>query len=159
MTPEDYEDLIKSARKNSPFTVTQIKSPDIIDFKNWWSSNYKKTCTSFRENNAKTETFAISNYRQFSYDGYVTTYIGGFISFTFKLLKQNKENPVLPTDKRYSFNQPVPINKKKVDDIKKVMQYIIGENLEFYYHVTSWCTTNAEENNQTFGSDFLLFNK
>lgn len=151
-TPEDYDEMIKSARKTSPFTVHQVQSSDIINFKNWWPVSYKKTCTSVRANrsNTRTETFTISNYRQFLYDsntpGYVITweYIDGLSSFTFKLLKQNKENPALPTEKVYT--TPVPINQKKIDDIKKVMQYITGENLEFYYHVTSWCTTDAEEN-------------
>nr|CAI5867040.1 unnamed protein product [Callosobruchus analis] len=65
-----------------------------------------------------TETFTILKYRQFVYDssspGYVTTYeyIGGSISYTFKLLKQNKPSPALPEVRAYQ--EPVPINHKKV---------------------------------------------
>jgi hypothetical protein len=93
------------------------------------------------------DNFAISSYRQFVYDssnpGYVTTYeyIDGLVSHSFKLLKQNKRSPSLPTGRAYK--EPVPINQNKVNDVKKVMQYITGEVLEFYYYVTSWKTTNS----------------
>jgi hypothetical protein len=69
------------------------------------------------------------------------TYIDGLVSHSFKLLKQNKRSPSLPTGRAYK--EPVPINQNKVNDVKKVMQYITGEVLEFYYYVTSWKTTNS----------------
>lgn len=122
-----------------------------MDFKNWWPSSYKKTCSAIRSQRVGPENFSISKYRQFLYDsdipGYVTTweYIDGLVSFTFKLLKQNKISPALPSIKAYK--EPPPINKKKIDDIKKVMQYISGETLEFYYYITSWHTTDAEDEN------------
>lgn len=147
--PEEYEEMIISSRKKQPFTVKQIRHNDIIDFKNWWPADYKKTCSTLvRGDNPRKENFAVSNYRQFLYDsstpGYVTTWehIDGFLSHTFKLLKQHKESPPLPNNVAYS--EPVPINEKKVADIKKVMSYITGEKLEFYYHITSWITTSAE---------------
>lgn len=93
--------------------------------------------------------FTVSNYRQFIYGcsspGYVNTYkfIDGLICHTFKLLKQNKQSPVLPTKRAYE--EPVPINDKKISDIKKVMQYITGETLKFYYYVTSWKNSEAEK--------------
>lgn len=34
------------------------------------------------------------------------------------------------------------MKKKKITDIKKVMQYVSGEALEFYYHIISWKTTD-----------------
>lgn len=103
--PEEYEDIIKSARQKLPFSVKKIQHGDILDFKNWWSSCYKKSCTAVRANLGVKETFSISNYRQFLYDsdtpGYVTTweYIGGLITFTFKLLKQNKKKPFFANSK------------------------------------------------------------
>lgn len=145
--PEEYEDLILTSRKRQPFTVKQIRYTDVIDFKNWWTDYYKKTCST-RGTGPNKETFAVSNYRQFLYEssnpGYVKTweYIDGLNSHTFKLLKEHKNSPPLPNSKAYK--EPVPINEKKILDIKKVMTYTHGEVLEFYYHITSWKTTNAE---------------
>ncbi|CAH2010321.1 unnamed protein product [Acanthoscelides obtectus] len=140
--PEEYQEMIVSCRKNNPFTFKEITYKDIIDFKNWWPSSYKKTASSIPKPGDTTQAFTVSKYRRFVYDssspGYVTTYeyIDGFISYTFKLLKQNKPSPPLPEIRAYQ--EPVSINHKKITDIKKVMKYIIGETLEFYYHVTSW---------------------
>lgn len=147
--PEEYQEIILSSRKKQPFTVKLIRHNDIIDFKKWWPTDYKKTCSILVSgDNTRKENFAVSNYRQFLYDsstpGYVTTwnYINGFLSYTFKLLKQHKESPSLPTAGAYK--DPLPINEKKVEDIKKVMQYMTGEMLEFFYHITSCNTTTAE---------------
>lgn len=77
--------------------------------------------------------------------GYVTTYayIDSFLSYTFKLLKQNKPSHDLPNE--YVYSEPLPIYHKKIADIKKVMQYITDETLEFNYHITSWKGSNADE--------------
>ncbi|KAB0805404.1 hypothetical protein PPYR_02374 [Photinus pyralis] len=98
--PEEYEEMIISSRQKQPFTVKQIRYNDIIDFKNWWPADYKKTCSILiRGPTPRKETFAVSNYRQFLYEsstpGYVTTweFIGGLKSHTFKLLKQHKNSP------------------------------------------------------------------
>lgn len=142
--PEEYEQMIVECRKQKPFLVKTISNHDIVDYKNWWPRYYKKTCKS----GDKLDTFSVSKYRQFVYDsttpGYVTAseFIDSFVAHTFKLLKSNV-NPILPTKRVY--NEPVPINNKKIQDLKKILQYISGEQLEFYYHVTSWTTTSAEE--------------
>ncbi|CAH2009643.1 unnamed protein product [Acanthoscelides obtectus] len=62
----------------------------------------------------------------------------GLHSHTFKILKEHKQSPPLPNDRAYK--EPIPINEKKILDIKKVMCH----TLEFYYHITSWKTTNME---------------
>nr|CAI5839912.1 unnamed protein product [Callosobruchus analis] len=40
--PEEYQEMIVSCRKNNPFTFKEITYKDIIDFKNWRPSSYKK---------------------------------------------------------------------------------------------------------------------
>lgn len=52
-------------------------------------------------------------------------------------------NPQLPTLKAYQ--EPVAINEAKIADIKKVIQYMSGENLEFYYHIISWKVTKKSD--------------
>lgn len=143
--PEEYQAMIKDSRKNMPFTIHIISYKDIIDFKNWWSSFYKKTCRNV--SNKETGNFSISKYMQFIYDasypGYVKCldFIDGATSYSFKLLKQN-QNPDIPTNKAYP--GPLAINFKKMNDIKQIMKYVEGEQLEFYYHITSWPTTNRD---------------
>lgn len=144
--PEEYEEIISSCRKNKPFAYQQIRYSDILDFKRWWPEFYKKIATATTSG----EKFAISNYGQFVYDlpGYVKTskYIGGLVSDSFKLLKQNKNSPALPTGRAYT--EPIPINSKKINDVKKVMKYVSGEMLEFYYHIISWPTTTKEDDRE-----------
>ncbi|KAK9678973.1 hypothetical protein QE152_g40390 [Popillia japonica] len=50
--------------------------------------------------------------------------------------------PKLPNVKLYS--EPVPINEHNIKDLKKILQYITGEDLEFWYHNVSWKTTSCE---------------
>lgn len=141
--PEEYEAMIKDSRKKMPFVVHIISHNDIVDFKTWWPTFFKKTCTNLF--NREKENFTISKYMQFVYDvshpGYVKCldFIDGVSSYTFKLLKQN-QNPEIPSNKAYS--GPVPINVKKMNDIRQILKYVEGEQLEFYYHISSWPTTN-----------------
>lgn len=138
--PEEYETMISTCIKTKPFTVSTFTYNDILDFNNWWPNFYKKTSKSVEQK----RNFAVSQYRQFTYcsetPGYVTThdFIQGIISHTFKLVKPNV-NPEFPSLKAYQ--EPVPINEAKIEDIKKVIQYISGEDLEFYYHIISWKVT------------------
>lgn len=146
--PEEYEAMIKSSRKKVPFTITVVSHKDVVNFKNWWPQFFKKTCKVVI--NKTTENFTISKYMQFVYDsslpGYVKCcdFIDGAISYTFKLLKQNLR-PNIPSDNAYL--EPLPINAKKIKDVKQVMKYIEGEQLEFYYHIISWPTTNMDDGN------------
>nr|CAI5850995.1 unnamed protein product [Callosobruchus analis] len=142
--PEDYEQMILSSRKVFPFTLTTIRYEDIIDFKNWWPHYYKKTTKSADEHRAN---FTISQYSQFTYTsdtpGYVTTsdFIGGFLSHTFYLIKPNM-NPQIPIEKAYQ--EAVPINTKKIADLKQLLPYFFDETLEFYYHIISWKVKNED---------------
>lgn len=145
--PEEYQQMIKESRKKLPFTVNSVSYNDIIDFKSWWPNFFKKSSKSIDPKSR--DTFAVSQYKQFSYScdtpGYVTVYefIGGLRSQIFKLVKPNVD-PILPNTLVYS--EPVPINNKKIVDIKNILQYIPpGETLGFYYHIVSWKTCNKED--------------
>ncbi|KAK9702452.1 hypothetical protein QE152_g29942 [Popillia japonica] len=95
----------QDSRKKVPFTIKTVSFKDILDFKNWWPSCYKKTCRAV--NNGHQDNFAVSKYMQFVYDaslpGYVKCfdYIDGLSSYIFKLIKPN-HSPELPTNKAYS---------------------------------------------------------
>lgn len=105
----------------------------------------KKTCCICGTNPRK-QIFAVSTTSSYTTatPGYVTTweYVDGFVSDTFKLLKEHKESP--PLSIGVAYKESVLMNEKKMADIKKIMASVTGEQLEFYYHVISWNTTNAD---------------
>jgi len=72
----------------------------------------------------------------------VKTFINGLGSSTFTLRKTNL-SPDLPTTKAYNTGK-VPINKKKIDDLKKLSEYTTDYS-DFYNNILSWPTSAQEE--------------
>ncbi|CAG9784775.1 unnamed protein product [Diatraea saccharalis] len=101
-TPDVYNDMISTAKKTG-FSVTNITSEDILDFKKTWPLYYKKTSKSVD----KASTFTISKYRHLTYSashkGYLTAreYIDGLVKHHF-LLQKNNVHPALPENKAYT---------------------------------------------------------
>ena len=91
----------------------------------------------------------ISKCRQLKYTsdnkGYVTVseFIGGVTSEVFKLLKVNVNDFNFPSDKVYDGS--VGINKKKVNDVMKIIKHIPEEYRELYNSILSWKTKDGEE--------------
>lgn len=141
-TPNEYNLMISTAKKTG-FVVTNVKSEDILDFKNSWPQFYKKTCKSID----KATTYLISKYRHLEYSsnnkGYLVAheYIDGLAKYIFLLQKPNTR-PELPSTKAY--NNKVPINTKKMDDIRKIVQYVPDDKKHFYEDVLTWPTTATE---------------
>nr|CAH7724495.1 unnamed protein product [Callosobruchus chinensis] len=120
--------MILTSSKKQPFTVKQFRYNDIIDFKNWWLDFYKESCSTLnRSVGSHRQTFAVSNFKQVLYESssprYVKTWgnINGLHSDTFKLLKKHKKAHLSPIMERTKI---LPINEKKISDIKKVMPHI-----------------------------------
>lgn len=140
--PNEYNTLILAA-KSRGFSVEPITANDIFDFKNSWQKYYKKTCKSLD----KETSFKISQYRSFEYNsshkGYLTCseYINGFIKATF-LLQKPSTHPEITETKAYA--SKIPINEKKMNDIRKIMPYIPDELKNFYDVILSWPTTTSE---------------
>ena len=44
-TPQEYADLIVKASKVGRFSIHQVRTDEIISFKDWWPRSYKKTPT------------------------------------------------------------------------------------------------------------------
>lgn len=89
----------------------------------------------------------ISKYRYLEYSsshkGYLTAseYIDGLVKYRF-LLQKTGVHPVLPTTKAY--RQKIPINQKKMEYIRKIIQYIPDDKKEFYESILTWPTTSSE---------------
>lgn len=141
--PEEYNLMISTA-KTRGFSVTTITSDDIFDFKHTWQNYYKKTCKSVD----KSCTFMISKYKYLEYcsshRGYVTAseHINGLLKHMF-LLQKNRVTPSLPTTRAYT--EKIPINQKKMEDVRKIIQYIPEDKKEFYENILTWPTTTTSD--------------
>lgn len=109
-TPDEYGELMLKASVSGRFTIYHLTSDDVLSFKHWWPTSYKKTTnsaeTSGREvPRERKQPFKVSSYKQFLYSKdtqgqvEVKAFIGGFSS-TFTLLKTDSP-PELPSEKAY----------------------------------------------------------
>ncbi|KAL4152920.1 hypothetical protein QTP88_000753 [Uroleucon formosanum] len=116
-------------------------------------SSYKKTVNSdetLRRGIHKDDriSFKISSYKHFIFrhrlPGKVEakTFINGLFSSMFTFRKTN-QSPDLPTNKAYPTGK-VPINKKKIDDLKKLSEYTTDYS-DFYNIILSWPISTQEE--------------
>lgn len=135
-TPEEYETLIRSSSQKNNFRVISLETEDILNFKSWWPNHYKRNATSLCSYGSKTKVkFQMSMYSHFTFHcnspGIIEarTSIDDHSAVQFSLLKGGC-NADLPDQKAYS--EPVPINRKKLDDLKKVLHYIPEEHKPFY---------------------------
>ncbi|CAG9782306.1 unnamed protein product [Diatraea saccharalis] len=151
-TPEEYENIIVASSYFSKISVFKVTTQMVIDFKTWWTRLYKKNCISIQSLGKKVPkdkkvNFNVSLFQQFYYDssnpGVVQTreYIDGFLKFDFKLAI-GRENVLLPTAQAYG--DKVPINIKKIEDIKKVMKHISTEFSTFYNDIINWPAKSSE---------------
>lgn len=131
----------------------KVQTNEILDFKTWWPRFYKKNTISdetsgrgiSKENRI---SFKISTFKHFIYTAgklEVKFFIYGLISSTFSLKKTNRP-PELPTTRAYPAGRvPLPINKKKLEDVEKLIQYV-AEHEDFYQTILSWPTSEVQLN-------------
>ncbi|XP_054287369.1 uncharacterized protein LOC129003147 [Macrosteles quadrilineatus] len=152
-TVKEVTEMIISASVQGKFTVDLVDKDDILDFQKWWPNFYKKSTFSEEtktEKRGKREYFTITSYHEFSFHHskkgqvVVSDFIGGFPSKTFNLANQSNQQVEIspPTDILYK--EKVPIPKKKMDDIKKLVQYVPQEHLAFYHELVCWPTIEKD---------------
>lgn len=154
-TVKEVADILLSASTSNKFKVILPSTKDIVDFKQWWPKHYKKNMLSIDSigKNVPLDQkilFKISQYTFFHYsaeqDGLVTTkeYIGGFISYTFSIKNASGAALQLPTKSAYTGKRP--INKKKMEDLKKLENYLPQEREVklFYEHIFKWPVCDRE---------------
>lgn len=153
-TPAEYENLIVEANEN--FEIRRPKTEEIIDIKKWWPNHYKKLVLSVdsygkRVPKDKKKTFAISQVSHFTFSkstpGLVTTResIDCLTSYEFQLLQRMGTSPPLPSNDTPAYAGKVPINEKKIPDLKKLEKYIPEKYQNFYAEIFAWPTTSANE--------------
>ncbi|XP_063230663.1 uncharacterized protein LOC134535479 [Bacillus rossius redtenbacheri] len=154
--PMEVCQLITSAGVPGKFTVNMVTSDDVLDFKNWWPSHYKKTCLSLESQSkavprSQKQDFAVSRFVEFQYNSrhkgtvVASEFIGGLVSHTFVLRQSSDKslNPTIPVQKAYPAKN-VPINAKKIIDLKKVLRYVPGEHRDFYDEIIQWPTKQTD---------------
>ncbi|CAG9837584.1 unnamed protein product [Diabrotica balteata] len=148
-SPDQYKAIIENSKKIQPtYKVKEVKNEDVLACKKWWPLYFVKLPKSLED---KRISFAISKYSYLIHrsdrKGYVvaSSFIGGFLSHTFKLTKSN--DVVLPSSKAYDYGK-VPIKVSKINDVMKLIKYIPEEYLPFYDERRTWPTTEAETSDE-----------
>lgn len=123
-----------------------------MDFSSWWPEYFKKTCLcddSYGEDIPKKELF-ISKYRTMNFSSRnpssieCNMNIAGLTADSFKL--RNTKIPIQPPNKK-AYVAILPINIKKMEDIKKLLVYIPQERMDLWASIVSrpTKTTSTEE--------------
>ena len=158
-TLKEYVELIITSNKSlNRFTVVLPNSDDILNFKGWWPTYFKKTMLSnesLGRNIPRDQkiAFKISNFRHFihssEHDGIVVTkqYIDGLQTHSFRLRNSNKELISFPTRKAYPEGH-IPINIKKMQDLRKLEKYLPDneEVKDFYSEIFNLPTCEGDSN-------------
>lgn len=152
----EYEKMIKER----PFTV-KSHTPGYFNFKDWWSSIYKKKLQKPISNVGMKEAFIGSSYRIFEYE-----YIDGLASRLwvrqkfYRLLLYNsnfKTDPTLLTTQLWlathnthiikivKSSKILPIFFADNADMMKLLQYISGDVILFYKQIRNRKVASAIE--------------
>lgn len=153
-TIREYVELICSSSAQGKFIVVAPDSSLMLDFKQWWPLFYKATCLSNeslkkeipRENKV---SFKVTTFRHYTYTcqhpGMLVAreFIDGLVDHTFSL-RTGTLPLCLPKMKAYPSGCK-HIQKKKLDDILKLEQYIPHEETiqQFYSVLFVWPTTET----------------
>lgn len=151
-TVSQYCHQIEIASKSHKFETKMVQTSDIISFKNWWPTYYKRSCLSDdsygrnikKEQKVTFHTQFMEFRHNIAFSGKVEClqFIDGFCSTKFTILR-DRINLCLPLGNAYT--DVVKINEKKITDIKKLEPYIPEDYMDFYNTIFSWPTTVAEE--------------
>ncbi|KAF5284900.1 hypothetical protein FQA39_LY16855 [Lamprigera yunnana] len=130
------------------FTVKEVGKQEILNFKTWWSTYYKKTVCSMESkspNKAKKVDFTISKFHYFEHDSKTpgiikaSVFINSFMLDTFPL-HTPKTKIELPTERAYAEDQ-VPILPSKIHYLQNLVTYVPKQYRDFYYNIIStWPT-------------------
>ena len=131
-TPQQWMEVIRSAKKTKPYVVEEVEQSMIYDFQSHLAPCFKKTVTS------KKERMRVRDARIFEYSYDHPTQVWVKYSLTdqdewhkFTIEKKRSTGPTFPTEPAYS--QLLPLSSEKVDDVKKVVyKYVPRECRQFY---------------------------
>lgn len=148
-TVHQVTEVIATSSRQHKFTVKEVSTHEIRNFKDYWPKFYKKTCTS--EETCRREVprerkiqFNISNFHYFEYNGIntgvvvVSDFINGFVKHTFNLGQPGKlQDNIVPPHVAYPLGK-VPIKEKKMEGIKKCVPFVDDVHKAFYEDIIQW---------------------
>ena len=150
-TVHQITELIITSSISGKFTVEEVATKDIIDFQKWWPTFYKKSCISEETRGKKVPakdkiSFGISSLMHFTYGtspGVIVCrpLIDGLMVQTYKMPQVVDRIVEFPQNVCYPLGN-VPIKRVKLQDIRKLMQYVPDEFSGFYDELMSWPTTD-----------------
>lgn len=139
-----YTELIVLSSAKNAFTVKEIKTKDIMNFKSWWPKFYKLNCIS---NETKTEKdrnkkvqFSVSKFHHLIYDEdnvvKASEFVNGMMWHTFKDLRQPQTSKsVLKLPTTVAYKGPLAIAAVKLDNLKTLLRWVNEENKEYYHNI------------------------
>ena len=147
----ELTNLIIRSTKSQKFTVKEVQSEEILEFKNWWPKFYKRKCISEESKTRNVPLnqkvcFMISSLMHYSYDSRFRSrivgrnFIDSLVSHTFCLKTPGTQAIVLPDKVAYPLEK-VPIKFAKLNDIRKLLPYIPHDHSEFFNQILDWPTT------------------
>ena len=150
-TVHQITELIITSSTTGKFTVEEVTTEDIVDFQKWWPTFYKKSCISEETRGKKVPakdkiSFGISSLMYFTYGtspGVIVCrpLIDGLMVQTYKMSQVVDRIIEFPQNVCYPLGN-VPIKRVKLQDIRKLMQYVPDEFSGFYDELMSWPTTD-----------------
>ena len=150
-TVHQITELIITFSITGKFTVKEVATEDIIDFQKWWPTFYKKSCISEETRGKKVPakdkiSFGISSLMHFTYGTSLSVtvcrpFIDGLMVQTYKMLQVVDRIVEFPQNVCYPLGN-VSIKRVKLQDIRKLMQYVPDEFSGFYDELMSWPTTD-----------------
>lgn len=158
-THDDYINLICKSSQVGKFVVTKVSTENIIDFKKWWPYHFKKNVLSTKSYGRKVPkdqkvNFQISTFNEFKYaissPGKVTalSFIDGLTSEEFSIGRVGVTLELPNIDSFPAYRKKIPINHKKINDLKKLMEYIPQESKKYWIEIINWPTTEREESSE-----------
>ena len=150
-TVHQITEIIITSSTTGKFTVEEVATEDIVDFQKWWPTFYKKSCISEETRGKKVHakdkiSFGISSLMHFTYGtspGVIVCRppIDGLMVQTYKMSQVVYRIVEFPQNVSYPLGN-VPIKRVKLQDIRKLMQYVPDEFSGFYDELMSWPTTD-----------------
>lgn len=142
------------------FTIVMVPGDMTLNFKDWWASYYKKNTISLETAGRQSKKdeknnfhFQVLKFYQFEFrsslPGCVIArdYIDGLKEHTSKLKNYNSSQLLTLPSKNAFPGGKRAINVKKLNDVKKLEQYLPDEHQiqSFYKEIFEWPTTTSED--------------
>ncbi|XP_072390087.1 uncharacterized protein [Diabrotica undecimpunctata] len=134
-TPDDWYEAVRKCKRKNCFEVIVLKQSDFFSFKELHSEITKKRHTDDKE---KVNFSKISSLK-FSSEQPNIMYIKHLINEDYKAVnigkKGMRKSILLSRDLKSKYTEPIPLNRKKIENISQLLQFIPPAFLKFYEEI------------------------